>query len=67
MSERREKSKKSVHFVVKCCLQQLRKEAEYHQHVIIVIIIIIKPMTDARETRTRNSHKKLARNRTCSI
>jgi len=27
----------------------------------------VKPMTDARETRTKNQHEKLARNRTHSI
>ena len=29
--------------------------------------LIVKPMTDARETRTKTSHEKLARNRTRCI
>ena len=32
-----------------------------------LIEIILKPMTDARETRTKNSPEKLAQNRTRSI
>ena len=36
-------------------------------HCIRLRPAYIKPMTDARETRTRNSHEKLAWNRTRSI